>query len=73
MHALRLNAPRVEGENHSKDIDFTPGGVRVRWQAGYDDTFSMIERAPWADAADSIEGVIEHAGPEPGRILMPEV
>ena len=60
MHVAHLGAPRLEGEDHTKDIDFTPSGVRARWQAGYADTRSMIERAPWEAPADPIEGVIEH-------------
>jgi len=61
MHVAHLLAPRVEGEDHLKDIDFTPAGVRARREAGLADTRRMIERAPWVDcAADPIEGVIEH-------------
>lgn len=64
MHVLRLLAPRLEGENHTKDIDFTGAGVRARWQAGYDDTLAMIERAPWEAPVDPIAGVVEHVAPE---------
>jgi NTE family protein len=60
MHVAHLVAPRLDGEDHTKDIDFTPAGVRARRQAGYADTLRMIERAPWQQAADPIEGVIEH-------------
>jgi NTE family protein len=61
VHVMHLLAPRLEGEDHTKDIDFTPAGVRARRQAGYADTLRMIERAPWqVAAADPIEGVIEH-------------
>jgi NTE family protein len=61
VHVLHLLAPRLNGEDHTKDIDFTPLGVRTRCQAGYADTMRMIERAPWQQMADPIEGVIEHA------------
>jgi len=61
MHVAHLVAPRLDGEDHTKDIDFTAAGVRARQQAGYADTLDMIERAPWTQAAaDPIEGVIEH-------------
>ena len=60
MHVAHLVAPRLPGEDHSKDIDFTPQGVRARREAGYSDTFDMIRRAPWNAAADPMEGVIEH-------------
>ena len=68
MHVVHLLAPRVEGEDHTKDLDFTPAGVLARWQAGYADTLRMIERAPWQDPKTSLtEGVIEHRLPEEGR------
>jgi NTE family protein len=61
MHVVHLVAPRVDGEDHTKDIDFTPTGIRTRRQAGYADTLRMIGRTPWEQAAaDPIEGVIEH-------------
>jgi NTE family protein len=63
IHVAHMLAPRVEGEDHTKDIDFTPAGIRARRQAGHDDTLRMIQRAPWHQAhADPIEGVIEHHG-----------
>jgi NTE family protein len=34
--------------------------VRARREAGYADTLRMIERAPWRQPTDPIEGVIEH-------------
>lgn len=61
MHVAHLLAPRLEGEDHTKDIDFTPEGVRARREAGLADTRRMLQRAPWVDCeADPIEGVIEH-------------
>ena len=61
MHVAHLVAPRLDGEDHTKDIDFTPAGVRFRRDAGHADTLRMIQRAPWEEAVvDPIEGVIEH-------------
>ncbi len=60
MHVAHLLAPRLEGEDHTKDIDFTAGGVQARRQAGYADTLRMIERSPWREACNPIEGVVEH-------------
>ena len=61
MHVVHLVAPRLESEDHTKDIDFSSAGVRARRQAGHADTLRMIERTPWTEAAaDPIEGVIEH-------------
>src|SRR5215813_6885676 len=42
MHVARLNAPRLDGEDQLKDIDFTPAGIRARWQAGYNATRRMV-------------------------------
>jgi len=60
-------AIRLDGEDHMKDIDFTPAGVRARWRSGLDDTRAMIERAPWRGAFDPMEAVIEHVAPERQR------
>jgi len=60
MHVAHLRAPRLDGEDHTKDIDFSPAGVTARRQAGHDDTLRMIERAPWRESADPMEGVVEH-------------
>jgi NTE family protein len=64
MHVVQLLAPRLDNENHTKDIDFSPSGIRLRWQAGYADTRRALQRAAWNDACDPLEGVILHA-PEP--------
>ena len=60
MQVVRLVAPRLEGEDQTKDIDFTPAGIRARWQAGYATTRRMIQRAPWRAAVDPVEGVVIH-------------
>jgi NTE family protein len=60
MHVVRLLAPRLDNENHTKDIDFSPTGIRLRWEAGYADTVRALERAPWQDDSDPLEGVILH-------------
>jgi NTE family protein len=60
MHVVLLLAPRLDNENHTKDVDFSPAGIRARWEAGYADTARAIERAPWEDKVDPLEGVIVH-------------
>jgi NTE family protein len=60
MHVVRLLAPRLDNENHTKDIDFSPTGIRLRWEAGYADTVRALERAAWDDDCDPLEGVILH-------------
>jgi NTE family protein len=60
MHVVRLLAPRLDNENHTKDIDFSPTGIRLRWEAGYADTSRALQRAAWNDDCDPLEGVILH-------------
>ena len=60
MHVAHLLAPRLDGEDHTKDIDFTAAGIASRRDAGYADTVKMIERSPWRAPTDPIEGVVEH-------------
>ena len=64
MHVVRLLAPQLENENHTKDVDFSPSSIRVRWEAGYDKTMRALDQAPWEDDFDPLEGVILH---EPKR------
>jgi NTE family protein len=60
MHVVRLLAPRLENENHTKDMDFTPSGIRMRREAGYEATMRALVQAPWQGDSDPIEGVILH-------------
>src|SRR5712691_5599579 len=60
MHVVRLLAPRLDNENHTKDIDFSPSGIRLRWDAGYADTTRALKRSAWDDDCDPLEGVILH-------------
>lgn len=60
MHVVRLLAPRLDNEDHTKDIDFTRTGIRTRWTAGYDDTRRMIAKAPWQREVDPLEGFHLH-------------
>lgn len=60
MHVVRLLAPPLAGEDHSKDIDFSPKGIKARWDAGYADTVRVLEQAPWDKDFDPLEGFILH-------------
>jgi len=42
MHVVRLLAPRLDHEDHTKDVDFTPTGIRKRWAAGYANACRVI-------------------------------
>ena len=60
MHVVRLLAPALDGEDHTKDIDFSSAGIRSRWEAGYRDTADLLEAAPWEGEFDPMEGFILH-------------
>ena len=60
MHVVRLLAPMLERENHTKDIDFSASGIRRRWEAGYTHTKNVLEQRPWEGEFDPLAGVISH-------------
>ncbi len=60
MHVVRLLAPRLDDEDHTKDIDFSASGIRRRWEAGHASTLRAIGCAPWEAEFDPLEGVILH-------------
>jgi len=60
MHLIPLHAPRLEGEDHTKDIDFTSSGIDTRRRAGYADTRRVLETQPWTDCVDTKDGIIIH-------------
>ena len=71
MHVVRLLAPRLDNENHTKDIDFSPSGIRMRWDAGYAATMRALEEAAWQGEFDPLEGVILH-DPKPSLAIAAE-
>jgi NTE family protein len=68
MHIVRLNAPRLDHEDHLRDIDFTSGGIHARWQAGYADTMRVLECRPWETPIDPMMGVAVHDSNAPDGI-----
>jgi len=60
MHVVRLLAPQLECETHTKDIDFSPSGIMQRWDAGYAHTKAVLERQPWIGDFDPLSGVVLH-------------
>ena len=61
MHVAHLKAPRLEGENINKDIDFSATGLQARREAGHDDALRMLARAPWTQPVDPMQGVVEYS------------
>src|SRR5258708_14985100 len=68
MHVVRLVAPTLDGEDHTKDIDFTPTGVRARREAGSTAARRIIQRAPWDAPVEPSGGVVIH---DPGTGARP--
>jgi len=60
MHVVRLLAPQLDRETHTKDIDFSPAGIMQRWDAGYAHTKAALERKPWVGEFDPLSGVVLH-------------
>src|SRR5262245_13528618 len=60
MHVVRLLAPRLANEDHTKDVDFSPSGIRQRWEAGYESTMRAIALKLWEGEFDPLEGVVLH-------------
>jgi len=60
MHLVRLLAPRLDNEDHTKDIDFSAEGIKNRWQAGLDYARQAIAREPWDCEVDPLTGVVIH-------------
>ncbi|PAJ76488.1 patatin-like phospholipase family protein [Burkholderia ubonensis] len=57
MRVIKLAAPRLNGDNQFKDIDFTPAGIAARRRAGYDAAMRAIAARPWEAPMDPIEGL----------------
>jgi NTE family protein len=60
MHIVRLLAPQLDGEDHTKDIDFSRNGIKARWEAGLRDARRIIGDAPWRAPVDPREGFYLH-------------
>jgi NTE family protein len=69
MHVVRLLAPQLDRETHTKDIDFSSRGIMQRWDAGYSHTKAALEHASWAGEFDPLSGVILHEQVEPMPIV----
>jgi NTE family protein len=60
MHVVRLLAPQLDRETHTKDVDFSPSGIMRRWDAGYAHMMSVLTRKPWIGEFDPLAGVVLH-------------
>jgi NTE family protein len=60
MHVVRLLASRLDRETHTKDIDFSPAGIRERWETGYAHTNRALAARPWLGEFGLLDGVVLH-------------
>jgi NTE family protein len=60
MHVVRLLAPALAREDHTKDVDFDPANIQARWRGGYRDMHDILARAPWTAPVDPLEGFVLH-------------
>jgi NTE family protein len=60
MHVVRLLAPVLDDEDHTKDIDFSAQGIKSRWEAGYRHMQETLEKGPWREIVDPTEGFVLH-------------
>jgi NTE family protein len=73
MHVVRLLAPRLAHEDHTKDIDFSREGIGQRWRAGFDDACRALEAAAWEREVDPVEGFYLHESPRESRLEVGRV
>jgi NTE family protein len=60
MHLVRFLSPRLDGEDHTKDIDFTRSGIAQRWKAGFDHATKVLTEKPWEGPVDPLAGIVIH-------------
>jgi NTE family protein len=64
MHLVRFLSPKLDGEDHTKDIDFTKSGINARWNAGYEHGLKVIASKPWEGDVDPLQGIVIHESSE---------
>jgi len=61
FHLVYLQAPRLAGEDHTKDIEFEAWRVAERRAAGLADTARALRENPWAkEKVARAEGIVVH-------------
>jgi hypothetical protein len=56
MHVVQLLAPQLLHEDYRKDVDYSPAGIRQRWDAGFAHTKAALAREPWGRPVRSAVG-----------------
>jgi NTE family protein len=73
FHVIHLEAPRLPGEDHTKDIEFATDRVRQRWEAGLADGRRALAAKPWLVEVPPTEGVMVHDFTHSGPATTREV
>ena len=60
MHVVRLLAPSLDHNDHTKDIDFAGRSIEARWNAGLESVRRALAARPWAAEVDPLAGVVMH-------------
>ncbi len=60
MHLVRLVAPRLPGEDHTKDMDFNSPRIQARWRAGIADARRAVAQRAWLAPVDPVQGLVVH-------------
>lgn len=60
MHLMRLVAPRLADEDHTKDMDFNVARIQQRWQAGLNDARRTLARQAWLEPVGPMDGLVVH-------------
>lgn len=60
FHVVQLEAPRLDGEDQSKDIEFAADRVDLRWAAGRADTRRALRDQPWCVEVPPTQGIVVH-------------
>lgn len=60
MHLVRLVAPRLPDEDHTKDMDFHAARIRQRWQAGLGDARRALAKRAWLGSVGPMDGLVVH-------------
>jgi NTE family protein len=64
MHLMRFLSPQLDGEDHTKDIDFSRTGIRARWEAGHEHGRHVLSQKPWECHVDPLQGILIHESSE---------
>jgi NTE family protein len=60
MHLIQFLVPRLDGEDNTKDIDFSRAGIDQRWRAGFEHASKVLREKPWEAPVDPLAGIVIH-------------